>query len=127
MASAKEYRTDQVRNIVLLGHGGSGKSSLIDALAFVSGSSRRHGNVKDGTALTMFTDEEVGHGISMQTTPAFAEWMGCKINLLDTPGYLDFTGEALAATRVADAAIVVVNATAGVEVDTEGVWRYCEE
>ncbi|HEX6940793.1 MAG TPA: elongation factor G [Longimicrobiales bacterium] len=127
MSAAKEYRTDQIRNIVVLGHGGSGKTTLIDALAFVAGSSRRHGNVKEGTALTMYTEEEVGHGISMQATPAFAEWMGAKINLLDTPGYLDFTGEALAATRVADGAVIVLGAAHGVEVGTEKVWEYCEE
>ncbi|HEX7117890.1 MAG TPA: elongation factor G [Longimicrobiales bacterium] len=127
MSAAKEYRTDQIRNVVVLGHGGSGKTTLVDALAFVAGSSRRHGSVKEGTALTMYTDEEVEHGISMQATPAFAEWMGVKLNLLDTPGYLDFTGEALAATRVADGAVIVLGAAHGVEVGTEKVWEYCEE
>ncbi|HKJ93356.1 MAG TPA: GTP-binding protein, partial [Longimicrobiales bacterium] len=119
MAAAKEYTTDRIRNVVFLGHGGAGKTTLIDALAFVSGSSRRHGNVKDGTALTMFAEEEVAHGISMQAALAYAEWMDTKINLLDTPGYLDFTGDALAATRAADGAVVVLGATTGVEVGTE--------
>ncbi|MFP4623652.1 MAG: elongation factor G [Gemmatimonadota bacterium] len=126
MATAKEYTTERIRNVAVLGHGGSGKTTLVDALAFVAGSSRRHGSVDDGTALTMYTPEEVGHGLSMQATPAFADWEGTKINLLDTPGYMDFTGEALAATRVADGAVVVLGATTGVEVGTEKVWEYCE-
>ena len=124
MASAKEYQSQEIRNVVVLGHGGSGKTTLIDALCFSTGTSRRHGSVKDGTALTMYTEEEVEHGISMQATPAFADWHGTKINLLDTPGYLDFTGEAIAATRVADGAVVVLGATTGVEVGTEKVWEY---
>ncbi len=126
MASAKEYPTDRIRNVVVVGHGGSGKTSLIDALCFVSGSSKRHGSVADGTALTMHAPEEQAHGISIQLTPAYAEHMDTKINLLDTPGYLDFAGDTLSAVRVADAAIVVVSATAGVEVGTERVWEYCE-
>jgi elongation factor G len=126
MASAKEYTTGQIRNVAVLGHGGSGKTSLIDALCFVSGTSKRHGHVGDGTALTMHTPEEQAHQISIQLTPAFAEHLDTKINLLDTPGYLDFTGDALSAVRVADAAIIVLGATSGVEVGTERVWEYCE-
>lgn len=127
MSSAQEYPTDRIRNIAVLGHGGSGKSSLVDALCFTAGTSKRRGSVDDGHALTMHAPEELAHGISVQLTPAFAEHMDTKINLLDTPGYLDFTGEALSAVRVADAAIIVVSATSGVEVGTERVWRYCEE
>jgi elongation factor G len=127
MATAKEYTTEKVRNIAVLGHGGSGKTTLIDALCFVSGSSRRHGKVGDGTALTMYAPEEISHGISMQTALAFADWDGTKLNLLDTPGYMDFTGEALAAVRVADGAVIVLGATSGVEVGTEKVWEYCED
>jgi elongation factor G len=127
MASAKEYTTDRIRNVAVLGHGSSGKTTLVDALCYVAGTSRRLGSVEDGTALTMHTPEEHAHEISIQLTPAFAEHMGVKVNLLDTPGYLDFTGDALSAVRVADAAIIVVSATSGVEVGTERVWRYCEE
>jgi len=124
--AAKEYTSDRIRNVVVLGHGNSGKTTLIDALCFATGTSRRHGSVRDGTALTMYTDEETEHGISIQTAVAFADWNGVKVNLLDTPGYLDFTGDAVAATRVADGAVVVVGATTGVEVGTEKVWEYCE-
>ena len=127
MASAKEYTTDRIRNVAVLGHGSSGKTTLIDSLCFVAGTSKRLGNVDEGTGLTMHTPEERSHGISLQLTPAYAEHLNTKINFLDTPGYLDFTGEALSAIRVADAAIIVVSATAGVEVGTERVWRFCEE
>ncbi len=127
MAAGKEYTTDRIRNVAVLGHGGSGKTALIEALCHVSGTSKRLGSPDDGTALTMHTPEEHAHEISIQLTPAYAEHMGTKINLLDTPGYLDFTGDALAAVRVADAAIIVVSATSGVEVGTERVWRYCEK
>jgi elongation factor G len=126
MASAKEYRTEQIRNVVVLGHGGSGKTSLIESLCFVAGTSKRHSDVGEGQALTMHAPEELRHGISIQLTPAFAEHRDTKINLLDTPGYLDFSGETLSAVRVADAAVIVVSASAGVEVGTERVWEYCE-
>ena len=126
MSAAREYPSTDIRNVVVLGHGGSGKTTLIDGLCFSTGTSRRRGSVKDGTALTMYSEEETGHGISMQTAVAFADWHGVKVNLLDTPGYLDFTGDAIAATRVADGAVVVLGATTGVEVGTEKVWEYCE-
>ncbi|MGD8282166.1 MAG: elongation factor G, partial [Gemmatimonadota bacterium] len=126
MASAKEYPTERIRNVAVLGHGGSGKTSLIDALCYVSGTSTRHGSVDEGHALTMHAPEELDHGMSIQLTPAYAEHRDTKINLLDTPGYLDFAGEAISAVRVADAAVIVVSATSGVEVGTERVWEYCE-
>jgi elongation factor G len=126
-ASGKEYATEQIRNVAILGHGGSGKTTLVDALCFASGTSRRKGNIEEGHSLTMTTPEELAHGISLQTTPAYAEVRGTKINLLDTPGFLDFTGDAMAAVRVADAAVIVVGSTAGVEVGTEVVWDYCEK
>jgi len=126
-ASGKEYSTEKIRNVAVLGHGGSGKTTLVDALCFTAGTSRRKGNVEEGHALTMTTAEEIDHGISLQVTPAFAEFQDVKINLLDTPGYLDFTGDALSAVRVADAAIIVVGATSGVEVGTEVVWQYCQD
>ena len=126
-ASGKEYKTEQIRNVAVVGHGGSGKTTLVDALCFAAGTSRRKGNVEEGHSLTMTTPEELDHGISLQTTPAFAEVKGTKINLLDTPGFLDFTGDAMAAVRVADAALIVVGSTSGVEVGTEVVWKYCED
>ena len=126
MAFAKEFTTEKIRNLAVLGHGGSGKTALVDALCFVAGTSKRHGDPAEGQALTMHAPEEAAHKVSIQLTPAHAEHHGHKLNLLDSPGYLDFTGEALAATRVADAALIVLGATAGVEVGTERVWEYCE-
>ena len=111
MALTKEYKTDKIRNVAVLGHGGAGKTSLIDALCYSAGSSRRKGNVTEGNALTMYTPEEASHGISLQCTPAFCEFSGAKINLLDTPGFMDFVGDTLAAIRVADSAVIVVSAT----------------
>ena len=113
MASAKEYTTERIRNVAVLGHGGSGKTALIDALSFVSGTSKKHSDPAEGGALTMHTPEEVSHGISIQLTPAYAETLDTKVNLLDTPGYLDFTGETISAVRVADGALIVVGAVLG--------------
>ena len=127
MAAARSFRTEQIRNVVVLGHGGSGKSTLIDAACFLSGTSKRKGSVSDGTALTMTTPEETSHGMSMQLAVAHAIWGDTKINLLDTPGYMDFVGEAIAAVRVADAAVVTVGAVSGVEVGTEMVWEICDD
>ena len=126
MAFAREFTTEKIRNVAVLGHGGSGKTALVDALCFVAGTSKRHSDPAEGQALTMHTPEEAAHTISIQLTPGYAEQADHKINFLDTPGYLDFTGEALAATRVADSALIVLGATACVEVGTERVWEYCE-
>jgi elongation factor G len=119
----REYKGSEIRNIAVVGHGASGKTSLVDALAFVSGSSKRHGSVKEGTALTDHTPEEMERGYSINLGCAFAEWQGTKINLIDTPGYLDFQGDAIAGLMAADGALCVVSATAGVEVGTERMFR----
>ncbi|HXQ29905.1 MAG TPA: elongation factor G [Gemmatimonadales bacterium] len=120
------YTTPEIRNVAVVGHGASGKTSLVDALAFVAGTSKRHGSVKDGTALTDYTADEIERKYSINIALGVAEWRDTKLNLIDTPGYLDFTGEALAAVWAADAALVVVSATGGVEVGTEKVSEYCE-
>ncbi len=120
------YKTGEIRNVAVVGHGASGKTSLVDALAFVAGTSKRHGFVKDGTALTDYTPDEIERKYSINLAIAVAEWMDTKLNLIDTPGYLDFTGEALAGVYAADGAVVVLSATGGVEVGTEKVWDYCE-
>jgi len=119
----REYRGSEIRNIAVVGHGASGKTSLVDALAFVSGSSKRHGSVKDGTALTDYSPEETERGFSINLGCAFAEWMDNKINLIDTPGFLDFQGDAVAGVAAADGALCVVNANSGVEVGTEREFR----
>ena len=119
----REYRGSEIRNIAVVGHGASGKTSLVDALAFFSGSSKRHGSVKDGTALTDYSTEEVERGFSINVGSAYAEWMDTKINLIDTPGFLDFQGDALAGLYAADGALCVVNGQSGVEVGTERMFR----
>src|SRR2546425_386560 len=121
------YTTGEIRNVAVVGHGASGKTSLVDALAFVAGTSKRHGSVKDGTALTDYTPDEIERKYSINLALGVAEWMDTKINLIDTPGYLDFTGDALAGVWAADGAVVVLAGAAGVEVGTEKVWDYCEE
>jgi elongation factor G len=120
-----EYGSSDIRNIAVLGHGGSGKTTLVDAMCFIAGSTTRRGSVENGTAHTDFTPEENDHGISINLAMGRAEWMGTKINLIDTPGYLDFFGEVEAGVRVADGGLVVVSATNGVEVGTERVWSAC--
>ena len=126
MERAKPYPTERIRNVVFLGHGGTGKTTLVDALAFAAGAVPRRGSVADGTALTDFTPEEKAHGISISMALAHVEWLETKLNLIDTPGYLDFTAEAKAGVRVADAAVVTVSAVSGLEVGTEKVWDYAE-
>jgi len=121
------YESNAIRNVAVIGHGASGKTALVDALAFVAGSSKRHGSVPDGTALTDYTPDEIERQYSISLGLAHAEWENAKINLVDTPGYLDFTGDALAGVYAADAAVIAVGATAGVEAGTEQVWRYATE
>ena len=119
----REYRGSEIRNIAVVGHGASGKTSLVDALAFVSGASKRHGSVKDGTALTDYSAEEIERGFSINVGMAYAEWMDSKVNLIDTPGFLDFQGDAIAGLYAADGALCVVSGHAGVEVGTERMFR----
>jgi len=121
------YNGDAIRNVAVVGHGGSGKTSLVDALAFVAGSSKRHGSVDQGTSLTDYTPDEIERQYSINLALAHAEWMDAKINLIDTPGYLDFVGDAVAGICAADSALVVVSATSGVEVGTESAWGYAEQ
>ena len=122
----KVYGSNAIRNVAFVGHGGSGKTSLVDALAFVSGSSRRHGSIKDGTTLTDNSPDEIERKHSIGLGVAYAEWKDTKINLLDTPGYLDYFGEVVSGVYAADAAVVVLSSTAGVEVGTEKAWELCD-
>jgi len=120
------YGSTAIRNVAFVGHGGSGKTTLVDALAFVSGASRRHGNIKDGTTLTDYTPDEISRQHSISLGLAYAEWMDTKINMLDAPGYLDFFGEAITALHAADAAVVALSGVSGVEVGTEKAWEVCD-
>jgi elongation factor G len=120
----KVYDSKSIRNLAVIGHGGSGKTTLVNAMAWLAGSCTRMGSVEEGNALTDFTPDEIEHQISINLALAWAEYLDTRINLIDTPGYLDFVGEVKAGLRVADAACLVVNAVSGVEVGTERVWEY---
>ncbi|MGI8497771.1 MAG: elongation factor G [Gemmatimonadaceae bacterium] len=119
----REYKSSEIRNVAVVGHGASGKTTLVDALAFVSGTGKRHGSIREGSALTDYAPEEVERGYSVNLGCAYAEWMDSKINLIDTPGYLDFQGDAIAGLAAADGALVVITASGGVEVGTERMFR----
>ncbi|HEX7166361.1 MAG TPA: GTP-binding protein, partial [Acidimicrobiales bacterium] len=122
----KSVPPDKIRNVALVGHGGSGKTSLAEALLFTSGTTARQGRVEDGTTVSDFDPEEVKRHISLATSLLPFECNGHKINLLDTPGYADFVPEVEAALRVADLAVFVVSAVEGVEVQTEVIWKIAD-
>lgn len=121
------FETGKIRNVVLLGHGGSGKTTLIESIANITGVTNRQGKITDGNTISDFDKEEIKRlfSISATTIPIVRE--GTKINFIDTPGYFDFVGEAEEAASVADAAIIVVNGRSGVEVGTQKAWNLCEK
>ena len=121
------YTTDKIRNVCLLGHGGAGKTSLAEAMAYLGGLTSRMGKISDGNTVSDYGKEEVKRQISIYTSLIPVEWNGTKINILDTPGFFDFVGEAEEAASAADAAIIVVSGKAGVEVGTERAWEICEK
>lgn len=125
------YGTKQIRNVVLLGHGGAGKTTVAEAMALVTGVTKRMGKITEGATISDYDKEEIRRQFSISTSLVPLEYQGedgpIKINLLDTPGYFDFVGEVEEAISVADAAIIVVNCKAGIEVGTEKAWELCEE
>ncbi len=123
----KLYETEKIRNVALLSHGGAGKTSLAEALLYISGATNRLGRIEEGTTLSDYTADEVHRKISIKSALLHSPWREHKINLLDTPGYADFVGEVRSVLPVADGAIIVVDATSGVEVGTERAWNYAEE
>jgi len=123
----KVYEGANVRNVAVIGHGHAGKTSLVSAMLYTAGATQRLGRVDDGSATTDYDEEEVSRKMSIATGLACAEWGGTKINLLDTPGFNMFVHEAKQMLPVVDAALVVVDGVAGVEVVTERVWNDCEE
>ena len=122
----KAYDTGSIRNVAVVGHGGAGKTQLIAALLHAAGATPRLGRVDDGTTVTDYDDEEIARKHTLSASLAWAEWNTTKINFIDTPGMGNFLSDARAALRVADAALVVVDAVAGVEVQTEKVWAEAE-
>ncbi len=123
----KEYRTEQIRNVVLLGHGGTGKTSLAEAALFSSGGISRLGKVDDGTTASDFEPDEIKRKISLSLALVPCEWADHKINIIDTPGYADFVGEVKSGIRAADLGCIVVDAVAGMQVGTEMAWANADK
>ena len=121
------YTTDKIRNVVILGHGGAGKTSLVESMAYLSGITSRLGNVAEGNTVSDFDKEEIKRKFSISTSMVPIVWGDTKINVLDTPGYFDFAGEAEEAAAAADAAVIVINGKSGVEVGTQKAWDLCEK
>ena len=121
------FRTDRIRNVVLLGHGGAGKTSLVEAMAYLSGITNRLGKVTDGNTVSDYDKEEIKRKFSITTSVVPIEWGKVKINVLDTPGYFDFVGEVEEAVAAADAAIIVVSGKDGIQVGTQKAWELCEK
>ena len=123
----KTYKTDQIRNVALIGHSGSGKTTLTEAALFVAGVTNRQGRVEDGNTISDFGKEEIARKVSIGTTAIPIEWNNIKINIMDTPGYFDFVGETYGALRASEGAILVVDASSGIEVGTEKAWKLLEK
>jgi elongation factor G len=123
----KVYTTDKIRNVVILGHGSAGKTTLVEAMAYLGGQTSRMGKIEDGSTVSDFTKEEQKRKFSIRTSLVPIEWNDYKINILDTPGYFDFAGEVEEAMSVADGAIIVVSGKAGIEAGTERAWDLCEK
>ncbi len=115
----KNYAANRVRNVVLLGHSGSGKTTYTEAALYYSGATKRFGKVEDGNTVSDYEAEEIRRKVSVNTSVIPVEWQDTKINFLDTPGYFDFVSEAKLAMNVADTALIMVSAKSGVEVGTE--------
>ncbi len=123
----KDYTSDRIRNVSLIGHGGSGKTSMSEAILFSAGATTRLGSVEEGSTLSDYHPDEIERQISINSSLLFCDWKGTKLNILDTPGYTDFTGEVKSSLRVTDTAVVLLKAVEGVEVGTEIVGRYTNE
>jgi elongation factor G len=121
------FKSEKLRNVALLGHGGSGKTSVVEAMIFDAGAVNRLGRVDDGTSISDWDEEERRRQMSINTSLVPCEWQGHKLNMIDSPGYMDFVGEVISAVRVADAAVVVLDSVGGVEVGTEQAWHYADE
>jgi len=121
------YTTDKIRNVVILGHGGSGKTTLVEAAANLAGLTDRMGSIENGNTISDYDKEEVKRGFSIGTSLIPIDWEGTKINFLDTPGFFDFVGEVQEAVSAADAAIIVISGKSGIEVGTKKAWEICEK
>ncbi|MBN7774415.1 elongation factor G [Clostridium aminobutyricum] len=122
----KGYTSDTIRNVALVGHGGCGKTTFLEAALLATGVINRLGKVEDGNTVSDYDKMEIEKGYSINTSVVPIEWKDSKINFIDTPGYFDFIGEVNAALRVAEAAVILVDAGAGIQVGTEQAWKACE-
>lgn len=123
----KEYKSKNIRNVALVGHGGSGKTSIVEAMLYTAGSITRMGKIEDGNTVSDFKPEEIERQISNSTSLMHCEWNQTKINIIDSPGYADFVGEVLCALSVADSAVLVLKAVEGIEVGSETVWKVIKQ
>lgn len=123
----KNYKVDKIRNIALLGHGGSGKTSLVESILYTLGYTKRLGKVTEGNTVSDFDKEEVARKFSIGTSVIPVEWNDSKYNILDTPGYFDFVGDVFGALRVVGGAVILVDASSGIEVGTEKAWTFTEK
>jgi len=123
----KRYSSDKIRNVALLGHSSCGKTTITEALLFKTKVTNRMGRVEDGNTVSDFDKEEKDRQVSIGTSVVPIEYENTKINFLDTPGYFDFVGEVFGALRVVDGAVLVIDASSGIEVGTEKSWKYLEE
>ena len=121
------YSVQNIRNVCLLGHSGSGKTALAESLLYMTGAIDRMGRAADGNTVCDYDPEETKRQISLSTAVAPLDYKGCRINVLDTPGAFDFSGEVMEALRAADAAVIVCSAKDGISVGLEKAWKYCEE
>src|SRR4030065_2768653 len=118
---------EKIRNIAVIAHGGAGKTSLVEAMLFDSGSIDRLGKVEEGTTTTDYDPEEIARKITITSSIAFCNWNGCRINLVDTPGFINFLEDTRGCLRAVDGAIVIVSAISGVKAETQKIWKYASE
>ncbi len=118
----KDYTAEKIRNVALVGHGGTGKTSLAEALMFAAGATTRLGKIEDGSTISDWDPDEQQRGFSLNLSLLPLEWDAHKVNVVDTPGYMDFMGEMKCGLRAVDAALIVVDASSGVQVGTEFAW-----
>lgn len=123
----KNYTTDKIRNVSFLGHRGSGKTSLVEALLFAANVTSKMGSIEKGNTVSDYDDEEINREFSINTSVISLDYQEKIFNILDTPGYFDFSGEVASALAVTGGAVIVLDASSGIEVGTEKAWRMVEE
>lgn len=123
----KDYKVDKIRNVALLGHGGTGKTTLVESILFNLKETTRMGKISEGNTVSDYDKEEIARGFSLGTSVIPVEWNNSKYNILDTPGYFDFVGEVFSSLRVSGGSVILVDATSGIQVGTEKAWKFTEK